>query len=33
MVGAMSGLAAFAPAAFEQNTPRLPDSGPDEADT
>jgi regulator of protease activity HflC (stomatin/prohibitin superfamily) len=33
MVGAMGGLAAFAPAAFEQNTPRLPDSAPDEADT
>jgi uncharacterized membrane protein YqiK len=33
MVGAMGGLAAFAPAAFEQNAPRLPDSVPDEADT
>lgn len=33
MVGSMGGLAAFAPAAFEQNAPRLPDSPPDEADT
>jgi regulator of protease activity HflC (stomatin/prohibitin superfamily) len=33
MVGAMGGLAAFAPAAFEQDAPRLPDSAPDGADT
>jgi uncharacterized membrane protein YqiK len=32
MVGSMGGLAAFAPAAFEPNAPRLTDSAPDEAD-